>query len=240
MNNAAVLWRGPSAIDGVEVALVVSGLTEPSANTKTGDMIQTWVMRTDMHPVEAKLTGQDTTICGDCPLASGYGCYVNVHWAPAALWRELPSMPELGVIPTRGRPVRVGAYGDPSVVPIEVWQRILPRRWTGFTHRWREQAVQPFRAFCMASTEDTASTREAWAKGWRTFRLRPAGTPLLSAEIDCVERTHGIQCADCALCRGNRLGAKSVSIEAHGTTEKMAASVSRGLELIRAGQLSSA
>ena len=202
-------------------------------------MIQTWILRTDMHPVEAKLSESDTSVCGDCPLASGYGCYVNVYYAPAALWRQLPTMPEIFGI-ERDRPVRVGAYGDPAAVPIDVWRGILPRRWTGFTHQWREESVQPFREFCMASTEDTASTHEAWAQGWRTFRMRPRGVALLPGEIECPADSHGLQCADCVLCRGNRLGAKSVSIAVHGPSAARAANVSRWLELTRAGKLSSA
>jgi len=109
----------------------------------------------------------------------------------------------------------------------------------GFTHQWRDEALQDFREFCMASTEDTASTREAWEKGWRTFRLRPAGTPLLRGEIECVERTRGVVCADCTLCRGTSIAAKHISIQVHGNATARAAGVSRYLELARAGVLSS-
>lgn len=204
-------------------------------------MIQTWILVEDAHPLIARRDGRDTTVCGTCPLASGQGCYVNLAWAPAALYRQLPGMPEFDGHLPRNRPVRLGAYGDPAAVPIDVWRDLLTDCWTAFTHLWREPRVQPFREFCMASTEDTASTREAQEKGWRTFRLRPCGTPLLPGELECVERTHGIPCEACLLCRGKRLpGARHVSIETHGASEARASGVSRWLELLNAGKLSSA
>ncbi len=60
------------------------------------------------------------------------------------------------------------------------------------------------------------STRAAWSKGWRTFRVRPEGSPLLPGEIDCPAVTRGVSCADCKLCFGAHPSAPSVSIEAHG------------------------
>ena len=63
-----VAWRGPSAIDGTPVMLVLTGLRRPSTNSKTGPMVQSWILREDMHPLEAVKTGADSSICGSCPL----------------------------------------------------------------------------------------------------------------------------------------------------------------------------
>ena len=45
--NGVVLYEGPSVLDGAPIAVIA---TLKSANVKTGDMIQTWIIRSDMHP----------------------------------------------------------------------------------------------------------------------------------------------------------------------------------------------
>jgi len=82
-----VLYHGASTLDGAPIVAIA---TLKTANRKTGDMVQTWIMREDIKPVESIHTGADSSVCGDCPLR-GYietrngkttnrmrGCYVNV------------------------------------------------------------------------------------------------------------------------------------------------------------------
>lgn len=103
-----VLYDGPSEIDGKPIVLIATFKTD---NDKTGDVIQTWILRKHVHPMEAINNGGDKSICGSCPLRgilelqakSSYrsqrsvaksskhvnrhrGCYVAVQNAPRAVW----------------------------------------------------------------------------------------------------------------------------------------------------------
>lgn len=60
-----VFYDGPSSING---APIVGIATMESRNGKTGNMIQTFIVRADQHPLEALSTGADSAICGDCAL----------------------------------------------------------------------------------------------------------------------------------------------------------------------------
>jgi hypothetical protein len=58
-----IFYKGASQIDG---SPVVGIATVDSGNRKTGSMIQTRIIRDDVHPVVASCTGADSAICGDC------------------------------------------------------------------------------------------------------------------------------------------------------------------------------
>lgn len=85
--NGAIVWDGPSRIDGSPIMAIVTGLRTASANPKTGDMLQTWILRSDMHPMDAIKSGADYGICGSCGHRGTYDefgnpidprtCYVN-------------------------------------------------------------------------------------------------------------------------------------------------------------------
>lgn len=251
MSNAAIFYRGASELDPtVGVVGIIVGLKTPSANKKTGAMLQTYIMLDAVHPLDAVRNGKDAAVCGDCAFRSGNGCYVNVERAPSNLWKKRNSLPSIHAsgIPV-GSWVRVGTYGDPCALPYSAWLALLPwtgRRLTGYTHQWRRPTVQPFKRFCMASTEDTASTQQAQAMGWRTFRVRAPGAPLLDSEIECANTTSGVQCINCGLCNGTLIspdypgsGAKNISIEVHGgaVSARRANNAVHWAELLRAGVL---
>jgi hypothetical protein len=67
----------------------------------------------------------------------------------------------------------------------------------------------------MASVDSMEEQQTATAAGWRTFRVARdlAAGP---KEIVCPNTTAGVQCADCGLCRGTAVKAKSILIEVHG------------------------
>ena len=81
-----VIYEGQSLLDGAPiVAIALTG----SSNPKTGDMVQTYILRQDVRPAEALRTGQDASICGDCkhrPLLGG-ACYVVVAQGPTVVWK---------------------------------------------------------------------------------------------------------------------------------------------------------
>ena len=69
-HKSVEVWRGPSPIDGAPIVMIMTGLSpkNPSKNSKTGPMVQTHIVRRDMAPVVAMMSGHDQSICGDCPL----------------------------------------------------------------------------------------------------------------------------------------------------------------------------
>src|SRR5580765_5622743 len=214
MSNAFIIYQGPSALDGAPIVAVATGFKR-SRNAKTGDMVQVWIIRSDMHPVEANRIGADVGICGQCPhrgrveLLNGVSrnvgrtCYVRVPNAPAAVYRAFAAG-KYGLAPIdcmAGRAVRIGAYGDPAAVPMAIWQTYLPRAAavTGYTHQWR--TYPELQAWCMASCDNGRDYLEAKAAGWRTFRVRNLADPVLAREVVCPASKEAGYKTVCALCR---------------------------------------
>ena len=206
---------------------MATGYDKPSANQKTGSMIQTWILRSDEHPVVASPRGLDASICGDCTHrgdpATGRKrtCYVQLDRAPGQIYRSYKAGGYArGVLPTT-RPVRIGAYGDPAAVPFEVWEPALEAgKRTGYTHRWRV-CDQRLKQLCQASCDSHGEMIEAAMAGWHTFLVEPAHADVVfrpptvagKALIQCLNTTNAIQCADCGVCDGNKA---HVWIAAHG------------------------
>ena len=89
-----VLYNGPSLIDGAPIIAIACRITEASENSKTGAMIQTFILRRDIAPHLALKTGADSSVCGDCPLRP-------IHKGPYGNVRLAASEPE-PVTPTNG------------------------------------------------------------------------------------------------------------------------------------------
>ena len=66
--NTLCVFDGPSLVDGVRTIVLVTGFETPSINTKTGDMLQAYILRADMSPSEAAKIGADETVCGNCAM----------------------------------------------------------------------------------------------------------------------------------------------------------------------------
>jgi hypothetical protein len=228
--DGLVLYHGPSSFDG-ECIVVIATLH--SENQKTGDMVQTWILRADCEPHLAIQHGRDRSVCWNCPArgngnGTGNWCYVNAGQAPLQVYRSWVA----GNYPTydpryhdhllRGREIRMGAYGDPCAAPYRIWSNLarLSRQHTGYTHQWNQPRFWRFRQLLMASCETLAQAHAAHARGWRTFRSLPCADQRdPSIEIYCPSAR--VQCADCSLCRGAS-GARSICIEAHGSKPIMA------------------
>lgn len=223
-----VFYDGPSAIDG---SPIIGIATLKSRNAKTGDMVQTFILRADMAPLRAIETGDDAAVCGDCP-HRGTTCYVDVGksvqqvfgaWARGSYPLVSPTQ---GAKIVAGRAVRMGAYGDPAAIPARHWRALLKLAsgHTGYSHQWRQAFAQGLRDMVMASA-DTASERDtARAMGWRTFRVRTEVEQLGAREIVCPASDEGgkkRQCIDCQACDGaDRAGKASVAIIVHGRMAK--------------------
>lgn len=190
-----IVYRGPSLIEpGVEIALVVNCVKGQSNNEKTGPLAQSWIIRTDMHPMDAIRSDMDTAICGRCPYAGGKGCYVSMQpissvWRTMKAGRYAPETPEAvaaelvkalkkGTI----RGLRCGSYGDPAAVPADVWLPLVEAvrqnggKTTGYTHQWSADYSNPgyiadprLRGFLMASAHGAEDAKRANGLGWRSF-----------------------------------------------------------------------
>jgi len=236
--RGVVLYDGPSKIDGAPIIAIACSITEASNNGKTGAMVQTFIMRRDPAPHIALKTGDDSSVCGDCPLRPIYKgstrCYVRVYQAPLAVWKAynrgryaVPGVnfdaaltPEIFA----GLSFRIGSYGDPAAIPASIW-RIATRRVknrTGYTHQWRRRIGVGLKNLCMASVESEDDVPTANVKGWRTFRVRKHDAPTLVNEIICPaskEAGSRVQCDSCFLCKGGAIAARSIVISDHGLTD---------------------
>jgi hypothetical protein len=228
-----ILWQGPSRIDGAPIVVIATGFGKASANSKTGDMLQTWILRSDMNPMRALSERADKSICGGC-IHRGNGsdrprsCYVNVGRAPMSIYGAFSrgSYPVLAPdeIPPlfTGRLVRLGSYGDPAAVPLDVWDRVvcMAKGHTGYTHQWKSPKLRDVLVYCQASTDTCDDVKKARALGAGTFRVRMAGQPKLRGELVCPASEEGGRKATCETCRACDGSGKSVVIVVHGQSGK--------------------
>lgn len=233
--QSAILYRGPSVLDGAPIIVVATGLGRGSLNAKTGNLVQTWILREDISPLEAVRTGADSSICGDCPhrgtIVDGKNvdrsCYVSVFQAPLSVWNSYKRgiYPDAPADVLAGRNVRLGAYGDPAAVPQHVWDQLLAEATSvvGYTHQWR--AFPALARYCMASCDSVADYLDAKALKWRTFRVRSDKDRLLTREVACpASKEMGVKtnCALCKACGGNSAKARvDIAIIAHGAPSKI-------------------
>lgn len=213
-----LLYKGPSVIDNGPIIALLTGLGKPSTNAKTGPMLQTWILREDMPPKEA-LKGADHSICGDCTLKKDI-CYVNVHFAPRAHYQnyiegryKIQSLKKIG----RNQRIRLGSYGDPAAVPIQIWDDLLMYAdgWTGYTH---SPHIQPdLKKYVQASCEATEPASRLRVEGWKTYRIKAENDPLMDGEVLCPSG-RGVKCISCLMCNGQT---KNIVIDVHGTKAKL-------------------
>ena len=223
--------------DKDNIIVLLSGLKTPSKNIKTGPMLQTVIIRSDIHPSEALKTGSDELICGscihrlktparfidvsdikttpagfipcvnethkiqciDCNLCNGSGiqrsiaikihgstqktsgsCYVNLmmdgvnvqfkSWTAGNIAMYDPAMHRELI---KDRAIRLGSYGDPAVVPMDVCMDLLSlaSNHTGYTHQWRNPDKQSYKCILMASVDTHKDIVDATALGWRQFAV---------------------------------------------------------------------
>jgi hypothetical protein len=228
-----VIQRGSSPIDGKPFVAI---MTLESSNRKTGNMSQVWILCENINPVEALVTGSDYSICGDCihrKQDSGKrSCYVNVGQAPLSVWRTYKAGGYLDLTDTvnaaqinvgkylKGRKIRWGAYGDPSILSetVVVYFNKLAAGHTGYTHQWRREFAQWCKGTFQASCDGLADYLDASAHGWKTFAVVPQGSTAFSGKQCPATVSNSLaQCLTCSLCDG----AKShIYVEAHGSGAK--------------------
>lgn len=234
--QSSIIYMGPSLIDGAPI-MVIAVISK--RNRKTGAMLQTYIMRSDMDPRRASALGLDRSICGDCPLrgianpngkqAAKRPCYVVLGQGPTIVWKAFQrdfyptisgfdAIAEIGA----GRMIRIGTYGDGAAVPAHIWQALLSRAngHTAYSHQsgLSQSAFDP--AIYMVSADSEEQARAAWETGKRTFRvIDTVGDIVKGKEILCpASKEAGAKttCFSCGLCGGNSVKAKSIAIPAHG------------------------
>jgi hypothetical protein len=220
-----ILYEGPSRLDGAPIVVVATMSTN---NAKTGDMVQTWIMRSDIEPHKALETGADSSVCGDCvhrPANQG-SCYVTVFQAPLAIYRAYHrgayshNVAQLeSILPLRK--LRIGAYGDPAAAPADMWLHYadLALGNTGYTHQIAHSSFQSeLLGAVMVSADTEAQAQVLQAQNIRYFRTIREGidAPLERREVECLSDSKGLSCAECLLCDGGTKG-QSVYINIHGS-----------------------
>jgi hypothetical protein len=227
--RAGIIYQGPSMIDGQPIVAIA---VHTNSNRKTGPVLQTYILRRDIAPIDAVKTGDDASICGGClhrgdGTGKGRTCYVTLFQGPRVVYASYMTgnYPDASNHATRvalgtDRVVRLGTYGDPAAVPVAVWRDLLTQSvaHTGYTHQWRAKFAAGFAGLVLASCDNERDRGVARSAGWGTFTVVPQGATVRDATLcpASAEAGKGTTCADCRKCDGNP--AADVYIPAHGAS----------------------
>ena len=231
-----ILYKGNSLYDGKKIMIISTGVFNKSKNSKTGEMIQTYILRRDICPLLAHRLGEDKSICTTCKHKENSTCYVNIGQGPKSVYSAYHNdsyrdFEEGDIKYFKGKNIRIGSYGDPAIIPFEVIDYICKdaNKVTGYTHFWKS-CDQRLKKYCMASVDSIKDYMneyyEANNLGWRTFRIRENEDNLLvNNEIMCpASKESGVKntCSNCGLCSGlSNKSNKNIVILLHGDSEKM-------------------
>lgn len=234
-----IAYEGPSLIDGAPIVVIVNKIDDGSDNEKTGAIVQSFIIRADVAPVEALKTGDDASICGDCPhrpiLAKHNRqapCYVNVGRSVRSVYeaykRGRYTRADAATIARAlaGKIVRLGTYGDPAAAPVTMWAQITRyaagRR--GYTHQWDRHGfdAQAWAPLVMASADSIDEAARANLLGMRVFRVS-MGVDVQAGEASCpasAEAGKRSTCQKCTLCSGTSIKARDIVIADHAVGHK--------------------
>ena len=233
-----IAYEGPSEIDGSPIVVIVNKIDDDSQNGKTGAIVQTFIIRSDISPIEALNTGADESICGDCghrPYLIKTGesdeppCYVQVAKSVLSVFnaykRGRYTRADAATIAKAlaGKIVRIGTYGDPFAAPVRMWSQITRyaagRR--GYTHQWDRPGFDAaaWAPLVMASADSIDQAAKANLLGMRVFRVSvgvdvQAGEAMCPASAEAGKRS---TCAKCSLCSGTSIQARDIVIADHAT-----------------------
>lgn len=234
-----IAYEGPSMFDGMPIVVIINKIDDASKNEKTGALVQSFILRTDIDPVSALRLGQDASVCGNCihrpMLAKQTGaapCYVQVAKSVLSVWKAYKRgryeklAPEQIGLKLAGKQLRIGTYGDGAMVPVSVWQSLVTHTagHRGYTHQWKESFfdVNAWSPLVMASVDSIDERAEANAIGMRTFRVS-IGVSKDRREATCPASAEGgrrLTCAQCTLCSGTSVRANDVVIADHAAGHK--------------------
>ena len=222
IQGSVTIWEGTSLFNGEPIKVVMSCYTKDSENSKTGPLIQIYILPSDESPKDSYFS-KNPIVCGDCKYLNN-GCYVQ--WSNlTSLWKSSKKrfIPlDLAAWLCMGLRVRVGAAGDPAAVPSYVWQELLAGvdSHTGYTHHWKDCDPSLRRLF-MASCDSEDETKLASSLGWNVFYVHDGK---ISDELEYIKcQADGItkNCFSCMLCHGvqsRRSKSFVVAEQLHGAT----------------------
>lgn len=232
LKDSVVIYKGISLLDNeTPIMVVMNGYNKDSQNTKTGPLVQIYILPIDILPKDAYFEGSPS-VCGDCKYNGNNGCYVN--WANIRpIWNSArsqnPVSREITKEITRGLRIRVGAAGDPAAVPSSFWEDILSTcdTFTGYTHQWHNPEFASLSRLFVASTDSNEETKQANEKGFSCFEVfdnePPSDKSILCLATDETKTKDGLpfSCSTCMLCNGKGKG-KNIHVQLHGASNTVA------------------
>ena len=225
------VYNGPSVLNEAPVVGLVS---LNSANVKTGQMAQLWILNATEDPQSAINHKTDNAQCGNCPQRHSLGgaCYVIAWRGPSQIFKAWQSGQYPALEPSQyqpflnGRGLRFGAYGDPAALPIDILSALKSASdWhVGYTHQIASKRVsRDIAGMVMLSADTESQARKFQAQGYRYFRVKTPDMPVLDNERYCpADPAKGKTCLNCRLCNGTRKNdkRKSIVIDVHGPMRK--------------------
>ena len=229
-----IVYEGPSELDGSPIVVIINKIKAASKNAKTGALVQSFIIRSDINPVEALKTGDDAAICGHCihrPSLAAYTgappCYVNVGRSVASVYKAYKrgsytkASPGEVALYLTGLKLRIGTYGDGAAAPIDVWQQLtqFTADHVGYSHQWLNPSFdhEAWGKLVMASADTIDEAAQANLYGMRVFRVS-IGTDKNPGEVSCPASAEGgkkTTCENCMLCAGTSKAAKDIVIADH-------------------------
>jgi hypothetical protein len=228
-----IAYEGPSEIDGAPIVVIINKL-DGSKNGKTGAIVQSFIIRSDIDPVKALQTGADESVCGQCehrPIKARVTgkppCYVQVAKSVLSVYgaykrgRYVRADLETIALALAGKSLRIGTYGDPAAAPVTTWQRVsryVSAR-AGYSHQWQEPGFDhaAWSPLVMASADTVDQAALASLHGMRVFRVS-TGVDKQPHEVTCPASAEGgrkATCQTCMLCGGTSKLARDVVIADH-------------------------
>jgi len=237
MYKTAIVYYGKSAIDQTQNILVgITGLQGTSVNRKTGVMAQLTIIPDPelYNPIEAsRILEVNKSICGECnlqynPITKKKPCYVNLGHEPIKLYQSyhkgLPTIsPEQlnQLLIERDLPIRLGNYGDPGSIPIEIIKTITKHvKYTSYTHAFTLPTFNSEHLKYSMLSIDYSNYDQAKKlfPNARSYRMINKVSELQDNEILCPSKQipgykwNSITCSQCLLCSGSSKIAKNIAI----------------------------
>ena len=225
-----VLYKGISQLDNeTPIMVVMSGFTKDSNNTKTGPLVQLYILPVHETPKDIYFSGSKA-VCGDCKYNGNNGCYVR--WSNlGSIWKSAKNQAAIPMTLSkeflRGLRVRVGAAGDPAAVPSSVWSELLStcENFTGYTHQWNKPEFKDLQGLFLASVDNATENLKAHVVGWSTFFVTDSEEQAKKEGTRCLASagktdSHGLPttCASCMLCNGKSRKQKTITEVLHGAS----------------------
>ncbi len=204
------------------------------ANDKTGLSAQTYHFSSELSPREARLLGvEGERNCQACPLSDLRGCYVAGHSLSSVYkaflrgsyrvanswgsWLEgLLALSKLAGF------LRLGAYGNPSLIEGETLSRLfegLTVPYTAYSRSWllgpEEQAKSKSMMFSVFTPSEYARAVKTGARAYIPLDSLEGFDTVASQGgrrlVECLYSSRGLSCRECKLCNGSS-GPENVDI----------------------------